>query len=200
MRALQPRERLLLTVAIVIVSILLVYLVIFRGYIGGLQKLDNKIEQKRAELKNLEALWDEYSEIKELLPSLESRLAKSDFSLLAELEELSTKANVKEHIDSMQDFAKPQNEFYRESAVRVKLKELTLDQLVNYLYNIEHASTLLRVKSLVVERSYANPELLDIQLEVSTFSQLASTHGSYGGTTGLSVEREKSPMTKKLSK
>jgi len=196
MKSLQPREKMLLTVAIAVVGVLLAYLIIFRGYIGGLKSLESKIEQKRVELKNFEVFWDEYRGIKEFLPSLESRLAENDYSLLTELEALSAKANVKDHIDSMQDFSKPPNEFYPESAVRVKLKELTLDQLVRYMYNIEHSSTLLRVKSLVVERSYTNPELLDAQLEVSAFSQLAPAQRSSGGTMGPATLRAKSPVTK----
>lgn len=199
MRPLQPRERILVAIAAVTIGILLVYLVISRGYFRGIKSLENKIEQKRVELKNIESLWDEYRAIKDLLPSLEARLAKKDFSLLSELENLSIRANVKGNIDSMQEFARPQNEFYKESSVRVKLKGITLDQLVNYLYNIEHSGTLLRTKSLIVERSYASPELLDAQLEVSTFFSLSPTHSSSDGKRGAGLS-ERSPIIKKSSK
>lgn len=195
MRALQPRERLLITIAAALVGILLAYLIILRGYIGGMKSLESKIEQKRAELKRIESLWHEYQTIKEVLPSLEARLAKKDFSLLSELENLSVKANVKGNIDSMQEFARPQNEFYKESSVRVKLKGITLDQLVNYLYNIEHSHTLLRTKSLIVERSYSNPELLDVQLEVSTFFSLSPTQSPSGGKKGAGLI-ERRPIIK----
>lgn len=195
MRSLQPRERFLLTIAAVAIGILLVYLVIFRGYIGGMKSLEKKIEQKQSELKSVESMWEEYQTIKDMLPSLESRLAKKDFSLLTELENLSMKARVKGNVDSMQEFTRPQNEFYKESSVRVKLKGITLDQLVSYLYNIEHANTLLRAKSLVAERSYTSPELLDVQLEVSTFFLLSQTQSPSGGKRGAGLSNI-SPTTK----
>ncbi|HDH96415.1 MAG TPA: hypothetical protein ENF73_01650 [Proteobacteria bacterium] len=182
MRSLSPRERTLFVVAVVCIGLLLGYLIVFRGYIGGIKRLEQRIEVKRQELAELEKLWNEYRYIKTALPSLESKLAKKDFSLLAELEDLAGKAGVKDNIDFMREFPKPQNEFYREFAVRLKLKRITLDQLVSYLYCIEHGDTLLRAKSLVVERSYGDPDLLDVQMEVSAFSYLSASQRPSGGT------------------
>jgi len=199
MRTLSPRERVLFTAAAVGVGLLLVYLAVFRGYLGGLKKLEHRIEVKQQELSELERLWDDYKYIKGTLPSLESKLAKKDFSLLAELENLAQKAGVKGNIESMREFTRPQNEFYNEFAVRLKLKRITLDQLVNYLYLIEHNQTLLRAKSLTVERSYADPDFLDVQMEVSAFSYLKTAQSPPGGVS-LPEPLPNRPMRKKSSK
>jgi general secretion pathway protein M len=60
-------------------------------------------------------------------------------------------------------------ELFRESSVEMRLEGITLQQLTRYLFDIEQAPQLLRVRRMHIKPRPANPDLLDVTFQVSTF-------------------------------
>ena len=61
------------------------------------------------------------------------------------------------------------NEAYREKKVEVSLKNVTLEQTVNYLYSIESADQLFTIKSMRIRTRSDGSNLLDVTFTVSSF-------------------------------
>ncbi len=55
---------------------------------------------------------------------------------------------------------------YSETVVEVRLENLSLGHLVNFLWKIESSQVLARTKSLYIKRNATNKDLLDSVLEI----------------------------------
>jgi hypothetical protein len=72
----------------------------------------------------------------------------------------------------MEPQATPSNDRYRETKVEVELKEVTLQQAVSYLHQIESSEQVLSVKSLRMRTRNDQASFLDVTFTVSTFEPL----------------------------
>ena len=87
------------------------------------------------------------------------------------LDKLARKDGIRSALDKITSGSEEINEDYREEIVTIRLKGVTLNKLVRYLYDIEHSGQVLTVKSLSIEPDEENSMLLDVEFEVSTFSR-----------------------------
>jgi hypothetical protein len=98
---------------------------------------------------------------------LKSRV--QSFTLFGHLESLASRIGIRDKIIYMKPSESSINPNYKSSKVEVKLKEITLNQLTKYLYEIERPELLSQVRKLRIKPKLENPELLDVTLEVSTY-------------------------------
>ena len=90
-------------------------------------------------------------------------------------------------------------ELFRESSVEMRLEGIALQQLTRYLYDIERAPQLLRVRRLHIKPHPANPDLLDVTFQVSTFylqertSEQRDKHLDQTGTDWVKLARRTTP-------
>ena len=130
----------------------------------GKEKSD--LEAIRKMIKDFDTTRDDYQKIERAINS------QKNVSILAELEALADAANIKANIESMDTKSKPKNEFFKEDAVDIRLIKLTLDQLITFLYSVEYSPKVLRVKKMHLEVRYDNPDLINADIEISTFKPL----------------------------
>ncbi len=72
----------------------------------------------------------------------------------------------------MEPQATPSNDLYRETKVAVELRQVTLQQTVSYLHQIESSEQVLSVKSLRMRARKDKPGFLDVTFTVSTFEPI----------------------------
>jgi general secretion pathway protein M len=168
-----PREKRTLIAGGLAIVALLVYLVVVSPYLAAMENLDRRITKKAEELGEVLALQKEYFRLKEKTNLLEGMVrSTSGFSLLSFLENVATKNGIKKQIAYMKPLTAPANERYRESSVEMKLEGLTLEQLVDYLYQIERSPQPIRIKRLNIVKQKGEG-FLDITLQASTFEPIA---------------------------
>jgi general secretion pathway protein M len=92
-----------------------------------------------------------------------------EFAIFSFLEELANKSGIKSNIMYMKPALSTAGELFRESSVEMKLEGIALQALIQYLYEIEQAPQLLRVRRLAIKPRAANPDILDVTVQVSTF-------------------------------
>jgi len=173
MMQLSKRERIYLTVGGGFVGAVLLYLLIISPFFSGISRAEQQIQQGKRDLQTIIGLYKSYTNIQAEFNDLEQRIKNNaDFSVLAALEELAAEAGIRDNIDSMQEKPRPDNNYFQESAVEVKLKKVDLKQLMNYMYKIEESPNLLRVRHLIVETRYDDRDVLNARIEVSTFKPL----------------------------
>jgi hypothetical protein len=85
---------------------------------------------------------------------------------------MASQAQIKDKITSMDPKSSPPNDLYKESVIEVRLKNINLKQLVDYLYRVERSSELLKIKRLRIKTRSDNPGYLDVNFRVSSFQPL----------------------------
>jgi len=180
---LAPRERVLVGAAggVFAVALLLLGIVLpIRGAVENARSGAETAAQQSAQRQGMEREWDDVSS---RLTSVEGRIqgGGEGQNLLTLLESLAARAGVKP--TSMEKRQSGESARYEETKVEVSLKNVTLQQAVNYLTSIETASQPLSVKSLRIKRRAAvggsgaaggAADLIDVTFSVSGFKPLST--------------------------
>lgn len=168
---LEKREK--MTVAIGI-SFLVVFIILQFGispYLNARKKLDNSIEKRRAELIELKGLQQEYQGIKKQAGGIKERLQEreANFSLFSFLDKQATSSGIKELISYMKPSTIEGDEGLQESVVEMKLQQISLKQLVDFLKLIESPEKVVSLKRISIQESGKEKGLLEVIMQIVTF-------------------------------
>ena len=165
------REKLVMIAGGVAVALLLFYRFGLSPALERLRMLDRLVATKERDLHEMKTLRETYLAQKRLMEEVNQSLAQrgQDFAIFSFLEELANKAGIKNNIMYMKPALTTPGELFRESSVEMRLEGIVLPQLTRYLYDIERAPQLLRVRRMHIKPRTANPDQLDVTFQVSTF-------------------------------
>jgi general secretion pathway protein M len=165
------REKLVIIVGGVAVALLLFYRFGLSPALERLRMLDRLVAIKERDLHQMKGLQETYLAQKRLMEEVNRSLAQrgQDFAIFSFLEELANNTGIKNNIMYMKPALTTPGELFRESSVEMRLEGVALQQLTRYLYDIERAPQLLRVRRMHIKPRPANPDQLDVTFQVSTF-------------------------------
>ena len=165
------RERLVLIAGGVFVALVLFYRFGLSPALERVHTLDRLVAQKEREVIEMRTLRDTFLAQKGLMEEVNRSLQQrgQEFAFFSFLEDLANKSGVKTNIMYMKPALATSSELYRESSVEMRLEGIALQQLIRYLYDIERAPQLLRVRRMHVKPRAADPDMLDVTFQVSTF-------------------------------
>lgn len=131
--------------------------------IGSMKK---EIELNEARLKELSSLSARYKELKSFNAEIDRKLSKKEakFELLSFLEEVAKRVGIGGKISSM----KPTEGDPHEFSAAVVLKDLNMEELTDYLYQILYSEKILSVKKMHLKVSDRGQKSLQASLVVST--------------------------------
>jgi len=165
---LTPRERLALAGMGVALVLALVWLAVIQPIRHARQDARVRVDQAERQIELLARQRDQYDEIAGRLRRVEARIARGPKgNIFTTLETLARNSAIK--IESLEPQAAPAGERYVEEKVQVVLRSVTLNQLSQYLEQIEGAPQLLSIKALRIRTRADKPELLDVTFTVSSF-------------------------------
>ena len=175
-RNLQQREKLFVIGA----GALLVLFLIFKLTIDPMLKrsadLDRQIVTARRQLDEVRTLQQDYQRQKSVVDSINSQLKNQpNFAIISRLDELAGQTGIRSKIGYMKPTVSPQNEVYNEDSVEVKMDGVTLEQLVQYLHQIENSPQLLKIKRLEMKPHFDNRQILSATFRVSAFTLKGGT-------------------------
>lgn len=168
---LNTREQLVIIIGGVISFFLIITTFIIKPAIDKANRLDKQIIQKRDAIKKIAELKEVYAKQVETINTINSKLetGKKDFPILSFLEDTARQVGIKEKIVEMKPFEASVGEQYKESSVELKVDGITMNQLVEYLYKIEHSDKILNIKKLKLKKMAKNEQFIDVKFEVATF-------------------------------
>jgi general secretion pathway protein M len=171
MMKLGGREKLVIIVGGVAVALFLFYRFGLSPALERLRMLDRLVTIKERDLHQMKTLRETYLAQRRLMEEVNRSLSQrgQDFAIFSFLEDLANKTGIKNNIIYMKPALTTPGELFRESSVEMRLEGITLQQLTRYLYDIERAPQLLRVRRMQIKPRPANPDLLDVTFQVSTF-------------------------------
>lgn len=168
-----PKEQ---TVALVVASIAVLLILILPVAVASsrISKLEKDVVQGRGELRQIMRAIEVYDSKNAELKQIQKMVgAGFDSSLSTTLESIAEKQGIKEQIDSLKEKATAPSDIFDESSVDVRLKKISLKQLIDYLHAIENNdNTMLALKNLSVKTRFDNKRDLDASFTVSTFRLL----------------------------
>jgi type II secretory pathway component PulM len=168
---LSQRERILVSVVGALLVVVAVYFGVIQAALGMRSRAESRLAQAEQQIAAMARLRQEYDDINARLTAVEQRIQSGTRgNLRTTLESLAQASRVK--VESMEPQATPSNDRYRETKVEVQLKEVTLEQTVSYLHQIESSEQVLSVKTLRMRTRNDRPGLLDVTFTVSSFEPI----------------------------
>jgi type II secretory pathway component PulM len=146
-------------------AIILIFVFVVSPLTSELSRKRDLIPKKERDLVEMRVMKDQYLEIQQRLQQAQAAAVKRG-PLLTEIENLSKRANLSSKIVSLKPQAGVQTQAFKESIVEIKFDNVTLYDIVNYVYQLEQDG--LRIKKLNFKPRYDNPKLLNSTILVSS--------------------------------
>jgi len=166
--ALSSRDKTALTIGgLVLLVFILVQFVLF-PLLDRRKRLEKTVALRQQHLAEMQAMQQRYSRLHAQSSGLEELLAKRarDFSLFSFLEQMASRAGVKEHIAYMKPSTMTGEGALKQVMVEIKLQNLGLAQLVDFLELIESPKNVVEVKRISIQENSKSKGTLDVILQV----------------------------------
>lgn len=162
---LEPRDKKTLIIGAIAALIIVLYAFVVSPLTSDLTRKRELIPKKERDLVEMRVLKDQYLEMNQRLQQAQAAAAKRG-PLLTEIENLTKRANLNSKMVSLKPQTGVQTEAFKESIVEIRLDNITLYDIVNYVFLLEKDG--LRIKKLNFKPRYDNPKLLNSTILVSS--------------------------------
>ena len=162
---LESRDKKTLMIGGAVAAVIVLYSFVYHPLAEGLSRKRDQIPKKEEQLAEMRRQRDQYLELKRRLQQAQAAAAKRG-PLLTEIESITRRANLSGKIQSLKPQAGIETAGFKESVVQIRLKSVTLYDLVNYVYMLEKAT--LRIRKLYFKPRFDNPKLLNSTILVSS--------------------------------
>ncbi len=146
-------------------ALIVLYALVLSPIMSDLSHKRELIPKKEKDLAEIKTLKVQYLEIQQQLQAAQAAAAKRG-PLLTDIENITKRTNMSSKIVSLKPQAGVQTEGFKESIVEVKLENITLYDLVNYVYQLEKDT--LRIRKLQFKPRFDNPKLLNSTILVAS--------------------------------
>lgn len=167
---LQPREQMvaLIGTGVAVLFILGLPLSLASSKLGSLEK---QITQGQDKERQIVRELGRYQQLQQQLKATESQISKGfDSTITTTMETLADKSGIKDRIENIKERGSTPSELFDEVSVDVRITRVTVPQLIDYLYNIEHHPQLfLKVKQIQIKRRFDNKQLFDVSFQAGTY-------------------------------
>jgi hypothetical protein len=154
---------------------LLFYFVVISPGLSRQKTLERSIARKKAELVKITDLNRTWESFKRDRSDVESALrSRGDrFSLLSFLEGVTREVGIDKNIEYIKPVTFPPSEgSFRPEGIELSLANMGMEQLVNFLYKVEHTGNLLYVKRIKILKVTRGPSsTLKVTLQVNTYTR-----------------------------
>jgi general secretion pathway protein M len=175
-RNLGTREKILITTAGVAVLLALLFMFVIDPMLAHSARLDRQLLTAQRELQELQTLQREYGRQKHVLDRINAQLKRQqNFALFSRLEELAGQTGIRSKIQYMKPTVSTPSEAYEEESVEIKMEGVTLEQFIQYLYQIENSPQFMKIKRLHIKPGLTNRQMLSVIFRVSTFTPKEGT-------------------------
>lgn len=162
---LESRDKKVLIFGGAAVAAILLYVFVLSPLSADLSRKRDLIPKKERDLVEMRALKDQYLDLQQRLKQAQAAAAARG-PLLTEMESLTKRANLSGKVVSLKPQAGVQTDTFKESIVEVRLENITLYDVVNYVFLLEKSS--FRVKKLYFKPRFDNPKLLNATILVAS--------------------------------
>ncbi|MBU0969922.1 MAG: general secretion pathway protein GspM [Proteobacteria bacterium] len=171
MGKLSIRDKNVLTAGGILVIIFLAIQFIYLPAVDKREDLKRILSVEKQSLSQIHALQKQYLTLEQNLDLQKDTLKnrQKDFSLFSFLDLQAEKSGVKDNIDYMKPFSQElENSSYTISKVKLKLKDIFLNECIDFIHRVEVSENGVRIISLSLSKTGKNKDKLDAVIETQT--------------------------------
>jgi general secretion pathway protein M len=134
-------------------------------------RMQSNLQAKISMLAEMQQLGSDYQALTQNAQISAARVErrKKGFTLFSFLDQLAGEAGIKNRISYMKPSKTDQKDSrYKISRVEMKLDDITLEQLVKYLYGVETSENLVEIKKLSITKKDTKQSLISVVMQVET--------------------------------
>lgn len=154
---------------------LLFYLVVISPGLSRQERLERSLSRREADLAKISELKRKWENFKRDQSEVEQSLGKRGdrFTLLSYLEGVTREAGIDKNIQYIKPVTFPPSEgAFKPEGIEMSLDNVGMEQLVNFLYKVEHSGNLLFVKRIkILKTSRGASSSLKVTLQVNTYTR-----------------------------
>lgn len=159
------RDKRTLIIGGAVVAAILLYVFALEPFTAELARKREAIPRKQKELAEIRELREQYEGMQRQLVEAQAAASRRG-PLLTEIENITKRANLGGKIVSLKPQTGTQAAGYTESLVEIRLDNITLYDVINYVYALEKAT--LRIKKLAFKPRFDNPKMLNATVLVAS--------------------------------
>jgi type II secretory pathway component PulM len=161
----EDRDKKVLIIGGVLAVLILLYAFVLAPLYADIARKRAAIPKKERDLAEIRVLKDQYLDMQQRLQQLQAAAAKRG-PLLTEIENITRRVNLSSKIVSLKPQTGVQAANFKESIVEVRLDNIALYDIVNYVNQLEKAT--LRIRKLYFKPRFDNPKLMNATIVVSS--------------------------------
>ena len=171
LKKMNKRERYAIMLAAGVIAVFLIVTLVVEPFFNKKERLKKTLQDKEFILEEMRQLQSEYTDLtqqEKISKSLYSRRQKG-FKLFSFLDQLTGKTGIKDRLIYMKPSTKVQRDSrYKISRVEMKLDDITLEQLTDYLYGVETSNNMIDIVKISISKKDKKQGLLTAVLQVET--------------------------------
>ena len=171
MKRLNTREKYAVMLAAGFIGLFIIMQFLVFPMLDKKKTLKARLRSEKKTLVEMQLLKAEFDAIEKNARSLQRRIAgkKKGFSLFSFLDENAGKTGLKDRIAYMKpSSASSKDGPYRVSTVEMKLQQISMEQLVNYLHAVETSPNMISVRRLSISKGGKEKSFIDAVMEFET--------------------------------
>ena len=168
---LNKREKYSLYAAAVIICLFVLIKFVVFPFFDKRERVTRAIQVKTEMLEEMLVLKSKHDAISNRADLSKLRFAKREknFTLFSLLEKLAGKAAIKDHIVYMKPSTSvSKNSQYKVSSVEIKVQDVTLKELISYLYMVETTDNNVFINRLSISKTGGQEDFINAVLKVET--------------------------------
>jgi uncharacterized protein YlxW (UPF0749 family) len=149
-------------------AVLISFLILAALGIKMLSSQTKELHQLQEQRKEMAVLRDEFLSLQQKFQTVENRKNLTNVQgVLQAVDEVFSSVGLKDKVKTVKNTGKRETKDGIEEEADVSVEKVTMNEMVNIFYRIDHAPMILTVKKVSVKQSFENPELLNITLMLS---------------------------------
>lgn len=170
MRNLTDREKFLLKILIIFLSVLFLYYVIIIPLHNIISNGTNYIAENKYKLQQLDNIYIKYRELDKKLKKYNSLLNNKSENVSALIDSFITKSNLNGKIAYARRSQSNIQNRYLKITTNMKIESAPIQSILKLIYEIENSRKLLKINYLRIQKSYKSDNLYDVYLKIDYFS------------------------------
>lgn len=149
-------------------AVLISFLILAALGIKMLSSQTKELHQLQEQRKEMAVLRDEFLSLQQKFQTVENRKNLTNIQgVLQAVDEVFSSVGLKDKVKTVKNTGKRETKDRIEEEADVSVEKVTMNEMLNIFYRIDHAPMILTIKKVAVKQSFENPELLNITLMLS---------------------------------
>lgn len=144
--------------------------------IVGMKMLSSEAEELyrlREQRKEMAVFREEFLSLKQKIQIIEGRKNLANIQgVLQAVDEVFSSVGLKDKVKTVKNTGRRETKDGIEEEAEVTVEKVTMNELVNIFYRIDHVPMILTVRKVMIKQSFENPERLNVTLMLSFLRQI----------------------------